>query len=67
LFLQRPKIKKEAAEMRSRLERDRPTVAFVQDMESLREGGIAQLVDVYVAGYGLSQNRIFSLCLEMKE
>jgi hypothetical protein len=49
------KDKKQAAEMKSRLERDGHTVAFVQDMESLREGGIAPLVDVYVAGYGLSQ------------
>lgn len=59
--------KKEAAKMKAKLERDGHTVAYVQDMETLKERGIAQLVDTYVAGYGLSKkhrtilNEYFSL------
>ena len=51
----------EAAELRDILERDGHTVAFVQDMESLKEDGLAPLVDVYVAGYGLSEKYRASL------
>ncbi|KAL3788548.1 hypothetical protein ACHAW5_009394 [Stephanodiscus triporus] len=47
--------RKEAVEMRERLERDGHKVAFVQDMETLKENGLASLVDVYVTGYGLSE------------
>ena len=45
--------RKEAAEMKSSLERDGHTVAYVQDMETLKEGGIVELVDAYIVGYGL--------------
>ncbi|KAL7536430.1 hypothetical protein ACHAXR_007157 [Thalassiosira sp. AJA248-18] len=47
--------KSEGGIMREDLERDGHTVAFVQDMESLREDGVQGLVQVYVAGYGLSE------------
>ena len=53
--------REEAAEMRETLERDGHTVAFVQDMETLKEDGLAPLVDVYVAGYGLSEKYRASL------
>lgn len=46
--------KKEAAETRVALETEGHTVAFVQDMESLKEGGIEEMVQNYVVGYGLS-------------
>ncbi|KAL3806718.1 hypothetical protein ACHAXA_006531 [Cyclostephanos tholiformis] len=51
----------EAVEMRKTLEKDGHTVAFVQDMETLKEDGLASLVDVYVAGYGLSEKYRSSL------
>jgi len=47
--------REEAEEMRTDLERDGHTVAFIQDMESVKEGGVPRLVDEYVAGYGLSE------------
>ncbi|KAL7438769.1 hypothetical protein ACHAXH_006250 [Discostella pseudostelligera] len=59
--------RKKAAKMKATLERDGHTVAYVQDMETLKESGIAQLVDAYVTGYGLSKkdreilNEYFSL------
>jgi len=46
--------KKEAATMRQTLENDGHIVAFVQDMETLKEGGVAGMVKEYVSGYGLS-------------
>ena len=53
--------REEAAVMRETLERDGHTVAFVQDMETLKEDGLTHLVDVYVAGYGLSEKYRASL------
>ncbi len=53
--------REEAAVMRETLERDGHTVAFVQDMETLKEDGLTSLVDVYVAGYGLSEKYRASL------
>ncbi len=59
--------RKEAAEMKTSLERAGHTVAYVQDMETLKEDGIAKLVDVYIEGYGLptkhraNLNEYFSL------
>jgi len=47
--------KKEAAAMKKSLERDGHTIAFVQDMETLKEGGVTGLVKEYVSGYGLSK------------
>ncbi|KAL7479565.1 hypothetical protein ACHAW6_005288 [Cyclotella cf. meneghiniana] len=44
----------EAAETRRKLLADGYRLAFVQDMESLREHGVAGLVAEYVKGYGLS-------------
>ncbi|KAL3788678.1 hypothetical protein HJC23_001877 [Cyclotella cryptica] len=44
----------EAAETRHRLLAEGYQLAFVQDMESLREWGVAGLVAEYVRGYGLS-------------
>jgi len=47
----------EAAAMRARLEKDGHIVAFVQDMETVKEkdGGLYSLIDVYVAGYNLPE------------
>jgi len=50
------KDRREAAEMRETLERDGHIIAFVQDMETLKEVGVGGLVDEYVQGYGLSEN-----------
>ena len=36
--------RKEAAEMKESLDGDGHTVTFVQDMESLKEGGVPELV-----------------------
>ena len=47
--------KEEAAETQMRLSREGHVVAFVQDMESLKELGIPGLVEKYVDGFGLSQ------------
>ena len=45
----------EASDMRSRLEKEGHTVAFVQDMETVKNGGVPELVREYIAGYGLSE------------
>ncbi|KAL7526844.1 hypothetical protein ACHAWF_001936, partial [Thalassiosira exigua] len=48
--------KKEAATMKRNLEHEGHTVAFVQDMKMVKsKGGLYQLVQEYVAGYGLSE------------
>ncbi|KAL9179327.1 hypothetical protein ACHAXT_008617 [Thalassiosira profunda] len=47
--------KKEAVEMRHQLEEEGHTVAFVQDMETVKAGGMKELVKSYVEGYGLSE------------
>ena len=47
--------REEAEEMRTDLERDGHTVAFIQDMELVKEGGVPRLVDEYVNGYGLTK------------
>lgn len=47
--------KEEARKMERRLTRQGHTVAFVQNMESIKEEGVAGLVDEYVTGYGLSE------------
>lgn len=47
--------KEEAAEIRKNLTEDGHAVAFVQDMDSVKEVGVPGLVDEYVAGYGLSE------------
>ena len=46
---------REAKLMKRRLTRHGHTVAFVQDLESVKAGGITKLVDEYVDGYGLSE------------
>jgi hypothetical protein len=55
------KDREEAEEMRETLEMDGHAVAFVQDMETLKEDGLSSLVDVYVAGYGLPEKYRLSL------
>jgi hypothetical protein len=47
--------REEARETKRRLREEGFVVAFVQDMESLKEDGIAGLVKQYVRGYQLSE------------
>mmetsp|Transcript_18988 Transcript_18988/g.40042 ORF Transcript_18988/g.40042 Transcript_18988/m.40042 type:complete len:817 (-) Transcript_18988:112-2562(-) len=49
------KNKKMAREMKQQLVNEGHTVAFVQDMETLKEVGVPGLVQEYVAGFGLSE------------
>jgi len=49
--------KNEAQEAMERLTRDGHTVAFIQDMESLKEDGVMGLVEKYVGGFGLSSEQ----------
>ena len=46
--------RKEADEAMLRLTSDGHSVAFIQDMESLKESGVPGLVEKYVHGFGLS-------------
>ncbi|KAL3800870.1 hypothetical protein ACHAWO_008820 [Cyclotella atomus] len=46
--------KAEAAETKQQLQKDGYNIAFVQDMESLKQDGIPGLVSQYVSGYQLS-------------
>ncbi len=48
---------KEAARTRQILSREGHEIAFVQDMQTLKEIGIPGLVRTYVKGFGLSRNR----------
>ena len=47
--------RREAQEIKRSLEREGYTIAFVQDMESLKENGVNGLVKEYVRGYGLNR------------
>ena len=47
--------KEEAEKARTKLESDGYTVAFVQEMQTVKNDGLAELVKQYVAGYGLSK------------
>ncbi|KAL7473429.1 hypothetical protein ACHAXS_014105 [Conticribra weissflogii] len=49
--------KNEAREAMERLTREGHTVAFIQDMESLKENGVLGLVEQYVDGFGLSSEQ----------
>jgi len=48
--------RKEAAKISERLSQEGHAVAFVQDMESLKEIGIPGLVRTYIKGFGLSKS-----------
>ena len=47
--------RREAQEIKRSLELEGYKIAFVQDMESLKENGVNGLVKEYVRGYGLSR------------
>ncbi|KAL7527851.1 hypothetical protein ACHAWF_003720 [Thalassiosira exigua] len=48
--------KKEAEETRRKLEREGYSIAFVQNMETVKNDGLGELVQKYVVGYGLTEN-----------